>query len=101
MFIILSCTISPALQCVVSLCSIRLLRVLSFIQAKQRVPPVLQSLEDPLDEAIAQKTGVKGCAYCGGPGHRVTHCPKLEATKMKMGGAGPSREILKMGGGEY
>ena len=23
-------------------------------------------------------TGVKGCGYCGGLGHRVTECPKLE-----------------------
>ena len=27
-------------------------------------------------EAIS---GTKGCAYCGGLGHRVTDCPKLKA----------------------
>ena len=27
-------------------------------------------------EAIS---GTKGCAYCGGLGHRVTDCPKLRA----------------------
>ena len=31
----------------------------------------------------AQVGGVKGCAYCGGLGHRVTHCPKLEETRRK------------------
>ena len=24
-------------------------------------------------------TGVKGCTYCGGLGHRVTDCPKLRS----------------------
>jgi len=71
------------------------------IEAKQRLPPALAGMDDPLDDAVAEKTGVKGCAYCGGPGHRVTQCPKLEATRAKMGN-GPARELLSTGGGgEY
>ena len=27
--------------------------------------------------------GVKGCAYCGGLGHRISDCPKLETTRQK------------------
>ena len=49
-------------------------------EAKQRVPPVLAALEDPMDElqALADASGTKGCAYCGGLGHRIADCPKLD-----------------------
>lgn len=50
------------------------------IEAKQKIPPVLNTIPDPT-EAFAKRevtTGVKGCGYCGGLGHRVTECPKLE-----------------------
>ncbi|KAG2313708.1 hypothetical protein Bca4012_028234 [Brassica carinata] len=52
-------------------------------EAKQRIPPVLAELEDPMEEAetIANASGVKGCAYCGGLGHRIRDCPKLEHQK--------------------
>jgi len=45
-------------------------------EAKQKIPPVLMTLSDPSD-AYQQVGGVKGCAFCGGLGHRVTDCPKL------------------------
>ncbi|KAG5410455.1 hypothetical protein IGI04_006774 [Brassica rapa subsp. trilocularis] len=52
-------------------------------EAKQRIPPVLAELKDPMEEAetIANASGVKGCAYCGGLGHRIRDCPKLEHQK--------------------
>ncbi|CAG7903212.1 unnamed protein product [Brassica rapa] len=52
-------------------------------EAKQRIPPVLAELNDPMEEAesIANASGVKGCAYCGGLGHRIGVCPKLEQQK--------------------
>ncbi|CDY39973.1 BnaC06g40510D [Brassica napus] len=52
-------------------------------EAKQRIPPVLAELKDPMEEAenIANASGVKGCAYCGGLGHRIRDCPKLEQQK--------------------
>ncbi len=28
---------------------------------------------------LEEKSGIKGCSYCGGLGHRVTNCPKLRA----------------------
>ena len=36
---------------------------------------------DPMDIAaeVAAISGIKGCAYCGGLGHRVTECPKLNS----------------------
>ncbi|CAH9080312.1 unnamed protein product [Cuscuta europaea] len=54
-------------------------------EAKQRIPPVLAELETPgegVDDAIiTNASGVKGCAYCGGLGHRICDCPKFEHQK--------------------
>ncbi|XP_062008063.1 DEAD-box ATP-dependent RNA helicase 35 [Rosa rugosa] len=52
-------------------------------EAKQRIPPVLAELNDPMEdvEDITDASGVKGCAYCGGLGHRIRDCPKLEQQK--------------------
>ncbi len=50
-------------------------------EAKQRIPPVLAALHDP--EATGGADEGKGCAFCGGLGHRVTACPKLEQQRMK------------------
>jgi len=47
------------------------------MEAKQKVPPVLRTLDDPTDKFI-DVAGIKGCAYCGGLGHRVVECPKLK-----------------------
>ena len=51
------------------------------VEAKQRVPPFLAAIPDPVEElqALADASGTKGCAYCGGLGHRIAACPKLEA----------------------
>lgn len=48
-------------------------------EAKQRVPHFLTTLDDPMEKRLEMEaaTGVKGCSYCGGLGHRVTDCPKL------------------------
>lgn len=82
------------------------------LEAKQKVPPVLQVLhcgdESMLDiggDSGAAGTGLglggsrpegrglthlppvpsgeRGCAFCGGLGHRITDCPKLEAMQTK------------------
>ena len=54
------------------------------IEAKQRIPPVLATIVDPMDEEQGQDGYQdKGCAFCGGLGHRVATCPKLEAHRMK------------------
>ena len=54
-------------------------------EAKQRIPPVLAELNDPTmeeeAETIANASGVKSCAYCGGLGHRIRDCIKLEPHK--------------------
>ncbi|KAF5181764.1 Atp-dependent rna helicase abstrakt [Thalictrum thalictroides] len=68
-------------------------------EAKQRIPPVLAELNDPMDDvdAITNASGVKGCAYCGGLGHRIRDCPKLEHQK-SMAIASSRRDYFGSGG---
>ncbi|KAJ1668852.1 DEAD-box ATP-dependent RNA helicase 35 [Coemansia sp. RSA 1646] len=50
------------------------------IEAKQRVPPILYTIEDPTDKYRLPDGSLDtsiGCAYCGGLGHRILDCPKL------------------------
>merc|ERR1719231_240441 len=53
------------------------------IEANQNVPPFLQSLDAPEVHNNREIGAVKGCAYCGGLGHRIAQCPKLETTRQK------------------
>ena len=70
-------------------------------EAKQRIPPILNALDDPheLEEELALISGVRGCAYCGGLGHRVTLCPKLIAQDREI--SRRSRDAGFGGGGGY
>ncbi|KAG8850158.1 DEAD-box ATP-dependent RNA helicase 35, partial [Serendipita sp. 405] len=45
------------------------------MEAGQKVPAFLQSVEDP---RVAQGGTLKGCPVCGGLGHGIANCPKLE-----------------------
>eukprot|EP00049_Salpingoeca_infusionum_P026803 m.28008 g.28008 ORF g.28008 m.28008 type:complete len:605 (+) comp9004_c0_seq2:277-2091(+) len=49
------------------------------IEAKQRLPPYLQEFHSKYEQFLDQG----GCTYCGGPGHRITDCPKLAAIQQK------------------
>ena len=42
-------------------------------EARQRIPPVLMMLDDPRD-----RNGGAGCSYCGGLGHTIVDCPKID-----------------------
>ncbi|KAL6494604.1 DEAD-box ATP-dependent RNA helicase 35 [Orobanche gracilis] len=68
-------------------------------EAKQRIPPVLADLNDPMAdaEAIASASGIKGCIFCGGLGHRIGDCPKLEHQK-SMQIASSRRDYFGSGG---
>merc|ERR1719375_1230336 len=67
------------------------------LEANQRIPPFLKDLEPP--GGFREVGGIKGCAYCGGLGHRVTHCPKLEETRRKTSAG--IRDSLVGGGSRY
>jgi len=57
------------------------------VEARQKIPPMLMQLDDP----TAGEEGDSSCAYCGGPGHRITNCPKL---KGNVRGQANSRDII-------
>ena len=68
------------------------------IEAKQRVPPVLEVMEDPAEAGgVAELGGVKGCAFCGGLGHRITECPKLDKDARRVKGG--QKDALNSGDG--
>ncbi|KAG8944874.1 DEAD-box ATP-dependent RNA helicase 35 [Tulasnella sp. 424] len=50
------------------------------MEAKQKVPPFLMSIEDP---RAAQGGSLTGCPVCGGLGHGISNCPKLEDTQRR------------------
>mmetsp|Transcript_1654 Transcript_1654/g.5801 ORF Transcript_1654/g.5801 Transcript_1654/m.5801 type:complete len:633 (-) Transcript_1654:954-2852(-) len=68
-------------------------------EAKQRIPPVLHAIDDPLEnlQSLADESGIVGCAFCSGLGHRIADCPKLKAqTEQNMRSHG--RDTLGSGG---
>ncbi|KAG9292266.1 hypothetical protein G9A89_009078 [Geosiphon pyriformis] len=67
-------------------------------EAKQRVPPVLEALEDPGDK-FKDLSG--GCTFCGGLGHRIGDCPKLDAQRRQQVGNIGRSGGGERGGGEY
>ncbi|KHJ47118.1 DEAD/DEAH box helicase [Trichuris suis] len=51
-------------------------------EAKQEVPPFLMSLQAESEKYLDIGED-RGCTYCGGLGHRITDCPKLESLQSK------------------
>jgi ATP-dependent RNA helicase DDX41 len=47
-------------------------------EARQRIPPVLLMLDDPRDNMPENANGAAGCSYCGGLGHTIVDCPKID-----------------------
>lgn len=72
------------------------------IEANQKVPETLYEIcpDGARGDEVDDGGGKKECVYCGGLGHRVQNCPRLEAEKMKaiVGGGGTSGERYNRGG---
>ena len=49
-------------------------------------------------EELDKLGGVRGCAFCGGLGHRITDCPKRDKNARQLGAG--QRDML-LGGGGY
>lgn len=43
----------------------------------------------------------RGCSYCGGLGHRITECPKLEAIQNKQASNIGRRDYLASNAADY
>jgi ATP-dependent RNA helicase DDX41 len=63
-------------------------------EARQRIPPVLMMLDDPRDQ-----NGGAGCSYCGGLGHTIVDCPKIDKNARQV--ASGRKDALVSAGGGY
>ncbi|XP_055594820.1 ATP-dependent RNA helicase abstrakt isoform X2 [Uranotaenia lowii] len=68
------------------------------IEAKQKVPPFLAEL---CSETEKYADLGDGCSYCGGLGHRITECPKLEAIQSKQASNIGRRDYLSNTAADY
>jgi len=67
-------------------------------EARQRIPPVLEMLEDPRPtEGAGGAEG--GCSFCGGLGHSIVDCPKIEKDSKRLQRG--HYDALQMGGGDW
>lgn len=64
------------------------------IEGNQNIPECLASIQT--DETLLEG----GCSYCGGLGHRITECPKLDSATNKQQ-ASMGRDMLGDGGVGY
>jgi len=55
-------------------------------------------MEDPTELHRNDGELGAGCGYCGGLGHRITDCPKLDTQRKQL--AGPRKDLLA-GGSEW
>jgi len=69
------------------------------IEAKQNVPPFLATLHSETE--VYLELDDKGCSYCGGLGHRITQCPKLEAEHNKQVSAVGRKDYLSYSAADY
>jgi len=69
-------------------------------EARQRIPPVLEMLEDPRPTSTADAAGAGGgCSFCGGLGHSIVDCPKIEKDSKRIQRG--NYDALQMGGGDW
>jgi len=71
------------------------------LEAKQKVPPFLASMETETDQLAVAGMSDGGCSYCGGLGHRITACPKLEAVQNKKAGEVGKKDYLANNAADY
>jgi ATP-dependent RNA helicase DDX41 len=67
--------------------------------AGYRVPEFIKSIDDPMEKYHAAGTVGKACAVCGGLGHSIVNCPKLEDAQRRQMAGQTGRE--GGGGGGY
>ncbi|XP_012522153.1 ATP-dependent RNA helicase abstrakt [Monomorium pharaonis] len=70
------------------------------MEAKQKVPPFLLELCSE-NEKYLNLGDERGCSYCGGLGHRITECPKLEAVQNKQASNIGRRDYLASNAADY
>ena len=72
------------------------------IEAKQKVPPFLATLESEQEKYLNMIGGEdRGCSYCGGLGHRITNCPKLDNMQHKQAAGVGRKDLLAGSSADY
>lgn len=70
-----------------------------------QVPPFLTMLggieEDMLTSLEEDTSDERGCSYCGGLGHRITACPRLEAMQNKQAAGIGRKDYLAANAADY
>ncbi|KAL7294286.1 hypothetical protein TKK_0012301 [Trichogramma kaykai] len=69
-------------------------------EAKQKIPPFLLEIYSE-NEKYLNVGDEQGCSYCGGLGHRITECPKLEAIQSKQASNIGRRDYLANNAADY
>lgn len=69
-------------------------------EAKQKIPPFLANMQSE-NEKYLDIGGEVGCSYCGGLGHRIADCPKLEAIQTKQAQNIGRRDYLAHSSADY
>jgi len=64
-------------------------------EAHQRIPPVLLIMDDPLENMPENEGGTKGCSFCGGLGHSIVDCPKIDKDAKRV----TQKDVLASGDG--
>ena len=70
------------------------------LEAKQKLPDFLAQLESDTEKYLALGDE-RGCSYCGGLGHRITDCPKLEAIQNKQASSVGRKDFLATGAKDW
>lgn len=71
------------------------------MEAGQKVPAFLSLVQSEAEKTMDLDVNEKGCAYCGGLGHRIGNCPKLEATQAKQSQSIGKKDFLASGGADW
>lgn len=71
------------------------------MEAKQHIPEFLMALESEQEKYLVLGVDDKGCSYCGGLGHRITNCPKLEAIQTKQASSVGRKDYVAAGTSDW
>ena len=81
------------------------LKILTFDKILNRflflqVPPFLATIEAEHEKYLSVGDE-RGCSYCGGLGHRITNCPKLDAVQHKKAADIGRKDYLASNAADY
>ena len=66
-----------------------------------KVPPFLATLQSEQEMYLGLVGDNRGCSYCGGLGHRITNCPKLDAIQHKKAADVGRKDYLAANSADY